>query len=126
MCEDNPVNAKLVSALIAKAGFDSLIAENGEKALHHLQTENFDLILMDCQMPEMDGYILTRHIKTDPRFAGIPVVMHSSLSGTSNSQLGRSVGVDEYVAKFEPQRLAETLVRLAKSGGSSGLIHGKE
>ncbi len=84
------------------------------------------IILTDVEMPEMDGYILTRHIKTDPRFAGIPVVMHSSLSGTSNSQLGRSVGVDEYVAKFEPQRLAETLVRLAKSGGSSGLIHGKE
>jgi two-component system chemotaxis response regulator CheV len=70
------------------------------------------LVLTDVEMPEMDGYILTKQIKTDPRFEGVPVIMHSSLSGMSNQQLGRSVGVDEYVAKFEPQRLAEVLRRL--------------
>ena len=70
------------------------------------------LVLTDVEMPEMDGYILTKRIKTDPRFDGVPVIMHSSLSGMSNQQLGRSVGVDEYVAKFEPQRLAEVLRRL--------------
>ncbi len=72
------------------------------------------LILTDVEMPEMDGYILTKTIKTDPRFHGIPVIMHSSLSGMSNQQLGRSVGVDEYVPKFEPQRLASTLRRLIR------------
>lgn len=70
------------------------------------------LVLTDVEMPEMDGYILTKTIKSDPRFAGIPVIMHSSLSSMSNQQLGKSVGVDEYVPKFEPQRLAETLNRL--------------
>ncbi len=70
------------------------------------------LVLTDVEMPEMDGYILTKSIKSDPRFAGIPVVMHSSLSGADNQQLGFSVGVDEYVPKFEPQRLAQTLTRL--------------
>ena len=70
------------------------------------------LILTDVEMPEMDGYILTKKVKSDPRFEGVPVIMHSSLSGMSNQQLGRSVGVDEYVAKFEPQRLAEVLRRL--------------
>lgn len=69
------------------------------------------LVLTDVEMPEMDGYMLTRQIKADRRFADIPVIMHSSLSGMSNQQLGRSVGVDEYVPKFEPQRLAQTLVR---------------
>jgi two-component system chemotaxis response regulator CheV len=70
------------------------------------------LVLTDVEMPEMDGYILTKSIKSDPRFAGIPVVMHSSLSSLSNQQLGRSVGIDEYVPKFEPQRLAEILGKL--------------
>lgn len=70
------------------------------------------LVLTDVEMPEMDGYILTKNIKSDPRFAGIPVVMHSSLSSSSNQQLGKSVGIDEYVPKFEPQRLSETLGRL--------------
>jgi len=70
------------------------------------------LVLTDVEMPEMDGYMLTRRIKTDQRFSGIPVVMHSSLSGRSNGQIGKAVGVDEYVSKFEPQRLADTVSRL--------------
>jgi two-component system chemotaxis response regulator CheV len=73
------------------------------------------LVLTDVEMPEMDGYILTKTIKTDPVFSGIPVLMHSSLSSSSNQQLGRSVGVDEYVSKFEAQRLAETLTRVINS-----------
>ncbi len=70
------------------------------------------VILTDVEMPEMDGYMLTRKIKEDKRFAKIPVLMHSSLSSTSNQQIGKAVGVDEYVPKFEPQRLAQTLARL--------------
>lgn len=69
------------------------------------------LVLTDIEMPEMDGYMLTKKIKTDPRFAGVPVIMHSSLSGMSNQKLGQSVGVDEYVSKFAPERLAEVLTR---------------
>ncbi len=74
-------------------------------------TDLVSLVLTDVEMPEMDGYILTKKIKSDPRFAGVPVIMHSSLSGMSNQQLGKSVGVDEYVPKFEAQKLSETLSR---------------
>jgi two-component system chemotaxis response regulator CheV len=74
-------------------------------------SEFVHLVLTDVEMPEMDGFILTKRIKSDPRFSDIPVVMHSSLSGTQNQQLGYSVGVDDYVSKFEPQRLAEVLGR---------------
>lgn len=70
------------------------------------------VILTDVEMPEMDGYMLTRNIKADKRFNGIPVLMHSSLSNKQNEQMGKSVGVDEYVPKFEPQKLAQTLARL--------------
>lgn len=69
------------------------------------------LVLTDIEMPEMDGYMLTKQVKSDPRFARVPVVMHSSLSGTQNQKHGLSVGVDEYVSKFEPQRLSEVLRR---------------
>lgn len=79
--------------------------------------ELVQVVLTDVEMPEMDGYILTKMIKSDPRFEGIPVVMHSSLSGMSNQQLGHSVGVDEYVPKFEPQRLSQTLSRLIGQSG---------
>lgn len=70
------------------------------------------LILTDIEMPEMDGYMLTRRIKADPRFNGVPVLMHSSLSSSSNERLGQSVGVDAYVPKFEPHRLAEMVAEL--------------
>jgi two-component system chemotaxis response regulator CheV len=81
------------------------------KSVNQPVTKFISLVLTDIEMPEMDGYILTKNIKSDPRFNGIPVIMHSSLSGMSNQKLGQSVGVDEYVPKFEPQRLSETLAR---------------
>jgi two-component system, chemotaxis family, chemotaxis protein CheV len=69
------------------------------------------MVLTDIEMPEMDGYMLTKQIKSDGRFQGVPVIMHSSLSGMSNQALGKSVGVDEYVSKFEPQKLSEAIAR---------------
>jgi two-component system chemotaxis response regulator CheV len=105
-------------------GVKSVSAINGREAWVELEkmanyaqsigkkaSELINLVLTDVEMPEMDGYILTKKIKSDPRFLGVPVIMHSSLSGMSNQQLGKSVGVDEYVAKFEPHRLSEALAR---------------
>ena len=79
----------------------------GEPVENHVR-----IILTDIEMPEMDGYMLTRRIKSDPRFRRVPVLMHSSLSSSSNERLGRSVGVDAYVPKFEPRKLAETVAEL--------------
>jgi len=70
------------------------------------------LVLVDAEMPEMDGYVLTRHVKSDHRFNGIPVVMHSSLSSAANVKLGQQVGVDAYVAKFKPEELARTVASM--------------
>ena len=60
-------------------------------------------------MPEMDGYVLTVKIKQDPRFKGIPVVMHSSLSAATNVAMGKRIGADGYVAKFDPMELSKSL-----------------
>jgi two-component system, chemotaxis family, chemotaxis protein CheV len=80
-----------------------------------IQVRNqIQLILVDAEMPEMDGYVLTRNIKSDNRLAGIPVVMHSSLSSDANRTMGQRVGVDAYVAKFDPSVLADTLLALLK------------
>lgn len=107
------INVKHMSAINGFQAWRELkrIADSAQAAGR--QVHDFvQLVLTDVEMPEMDGYMLTRQIKSDPRFAGIPVIMHSSLSGSSNQQLGQSVGIDEYVSKFEPQRLAETIARL--------------
>ena len=67
------------------------------------------LLLTDLEMPEMDGFTLTRKVKGDPRLARLPVVIHSSLSGATNEDHVRSVGADAYVGKFRPDELAATL-----------------
>ena len=67
------------------------------------------LVLTDLEMPEMDGFTLTRKIKQSPRFSKLPVVIHSSLSGSANEDHVRSVGADAYVAKFVAEDLAATL-----------------
>ena len=71
--------------------------------------DQIQVILTDAEMPEMDGYVLTQQIKADQRFAGIPVVMHSSLSSEANRAMGRRVGVDHYVPKFDSLVLSSTL-----------------
>jgi two-component system chemotaxis response regulator CheV len=104
-----------ISTINGRQGWDELqkIAAQAEIAGRPV-SDFVQLVLTDVEMPEMDGYVLTKNIKSDPRFVGIPVLMHSSLSSDANKQLGLSVGVDEYVPKFEPHRLAEVLNRLLK------------
>jgi two-component system chemotaxis response regulator CheV len=107
------MNVKYISAVNGSRAWAELkkIADYAE-ASHIPVKDMIQVILTDVEMPEMDGYMLTRKIKEDRRFLGIPVLMHSSLSSDSNMQLGKAVGVDEYVPKFEPQKLAQTLARL--------------
>ena len=107
------MNIDYISAINGKQAWEELqLLASRAEATHTPLKEIVNLILTDVEMPEMDGYLLTRKIKSDHRFEGIPVIMHSSLSGSSNQQLGQSVGVDEYVSKFEPHKLAATLTRL--------------
>ena len=122
--DDSIVARKQIEKTLQLMGVNYVGSVNGRQAWEELDKmatyaesmnkqacEMISLVLTDIEMPEMDGYILTKKIKSDPRFVGVPVIMHSSLSGMSNQQLGKSVGVDEYVAKFEPQKLSEALAR---------------
>jgi len=123
--DDSSVARKQIEKTLDALGIRYMFATNGKEAWQELQKiaaradvthqpvkDFIQLILTDVEMPEMDGYVLTRNIKSDSRFNGVPVLMHSSLSSAANQQLGRSVGVDEYVPKFEPHKLAEVLSRL--------------
>jgi two-component system chemotaxis response regulator CheV len=116
----NALGIRAISTVNGRVAWDELrkLAEHADASGRKVK-DMVQLVLTDVEMPEMDGYILTKNIKSDPHFAGIPVIMHSSLSSMSNQQLGKSVGIDEYVSKFEPQRLAETLTRLLKGLPSS-------
>ncbi len=120
--DDSVVARKRIAEVLDMQGIKHKHATNGAEAWARLQglaahakqtgvplRNEVSLILVDAEMPEMDGYVLTKHIKADARFDGIPVVMHSSLSSEANRAMGRSVGVDAYVAKFDAEILADTL-----------------
>ncbi|AEV26103.1 MULTISPECIES: chemotaxis protein [Azospira] len=120
--DDSIVARKKISEVLDKLGVKHKHATNGMEAWTRLQAiaahaqqmgkslrDEIRLILVDAEMPEMDGYVLTKNIKGDARFEGVPVVMHSSLSSEANRAMGKAVGVDSYVAKFDAEVLADTL-----------------
>jgi two-component system chemotaxis response regulator CheV len=120
--DDSVVARRKITEVLDKLGVKHKHATNGAEALSRLQAiaahaqqmgkplrDEIRLILADAEMPEMDGYVLTKNIKSDVRFEGIPVIMHSSLSSEANRAMGKAVGVDAYVAKFDAEVLAETL-----------------
>jgi two-component system, chemotaxis family, chemotaxis protein CheV len=107
------MHVKYVSAVNGADAWAKLleIADQAEAAGKPL-TEFLNFVLTDVEMPEMDGYVLTQKIKGDPRFKDLPVLMHSSLSADGNQLLGKGVGADAYVAKFQPLELADELARV--------------
>lgn len=123
--DDSNLARKKITEVLERLNLPHQSAINGREAWEKLRNiadradqEHRDLkdvvslILVDAEMPEMDGYVLTRNIKSDGRFRGIPVVMHSSLSSVANRKLGQQVGVDAYVAKFDPEDLANTVTSM--------------
>ena len=85
-------------------------AEAEGKTVH----DKVALVLTDLEMPEMDGFTLTRNIKSNARFGNMPVVIHSSLSGTTNEEHVKNVRADAYVAKFSAEDLSRTLRTLLR------------
>ena len=120
--DDSMVARRKIAEVLEKMGVKHIQANNGSEAWERLKSmadtaqlagtnlhDQIQVILTDAEMPEMDGYVLTQHIKADNRFNGIPVVMHSSLSSDANRSMGRRVGVDHYVPKFDSIILSSTL-----------------
>ena len=120
--DDSMVARRKIAEVLDKMGVKHIQSNNGHEAWDRLKSmadsaqtaganlhDQIQVILTDAEMPEMDGYVLTQHIKSDHRFDGIPVVMHSSLSSEANRAMGRRVGVDYYVPKFDSMVLSSTL-----------------
>jgi two-component system chemotaxis response regulator CheV len=120
--DDSMVARRKIVEVLDKMGVKNIQANNGSEAWERLKSmadsaqsagmnlhEQIQVILTDAEMPEMDGYVLTQHIKSDHRFDGIPVVMHSSLSSDANRTMGQRAGVDYYVPKFDSTVLSSTL-----------------
>ena len=101
LTEDNPVNQRVAKRILEKAGHQVTLAGNGEQAIAVWSVEPFDLILMDVQMPEMDGYQATSEIRQRERITGehIPIIAMTAYAMTGDRERCLAAGMDDYVSK---------------------------
>ena len=104
--EDQEDNQQILRDLLTNAGYEMIEAENGEDAVASAQARRPDLILMDIQLPILDGYEATRRIKADPDLKSIPIIVVTSYALSGDEDKARLAGCDDYVAKpFSPRQL---------------------
>jgi len=115
VAEDNPVNQKVAQALLGKMGLQSDVVANGREAVNALQTTPYDLVLMDCQMPEMDGYEATSQIRQLGSKAlnpHIPIIAMTALAMHGDREKCIQAGMNDFIAK--PVLRRELVVMLAR------------
>ncbi|WP_324780793.1 chemotaxis protein [Thiobacillus sedimenti] len=133
--DDSLIARTMIEQGLESMGLPFLMCKNGKDAWDQLQAiaakseqegqtvyDRVALVLTDLEMPEMDGFTLTRNIKQDARFGNLPVVIHSSLTGSTNEAHVRKVGADAYVAKFAAEELANAL-RSALQSVAQAAVH---
>ncbi|HZP75015.1 MAG TPA: response regulator [Pseudolabrys sp.] len=104
--EDQEDNRQILRDLLGNSGYEMSEAGNGEEALAAVARRRPDLILMDIQLPVMDGYEATRRIKADPSFKAIPVIVVTSYALSGDESKARAAGCDAYVTKpYSPRQL---------------------
>ncbi|MDH5407050.1 MAG: response regulator [Gammaproteobacteria bacterium] len=111
VAEDNSVNQKVIGALLRKCGIEPVIVEDGNLAIKALDAEAFDLILMDCQMPELDGYAATRKIRASQNdYSKTPIIALTANAMRGDEEKCIAAGMDAYLSKpIKPDALYEKL-----------------
>jgi len=120
--DDSPMARGIIEKGLQAMGVPYIMTHSGKEAWERLQAlaaqarsegksvrEKVALLLTDLEMPEMDGFTLTRQLKGDVQYSGIPVVVHSSLTGSASESQAQSAGADAYIAKFHIDELGDTL-----------------
>ncbi|WP_020589211.1 PAS domain S-box protein [Desulfobacter curvatus] len=115
--EDNDINQDVAADLLTNHGIDYKIAENGQIALEMLEKNHFDGILMDCQMPVMDGYTATRKIREDKRFKDIPIIAMTANVMAGDREKTIAAGMNDHIGKpIRVQELFKAMDKWIKPG----------
>jgi CheY-like chemotaxis protein len=99
LAEDNPVNQRVAVKLLEKMGHRVDVADTGRQAVAAVTRTKYDIVLMDCQMPEMDGYTATRMIRRLSRASDLPIVAMTAHSTVENRQRCLEAGMDDHISK---------------------------
>lgn len=111
--EDQEDNLQILRDLLGSAGFEVIEATDGEQGVRAAAAERPDLILMDIQLPVLDGYTATRRIKADPALRAIPIIVITSYALSGDEAKAREAGGDAYVPKpYSPRQLLAKIRQL--------------
>lgn len=120
LVEDNRVNQIVASGLLHKLGHEVDHAENGERALAALSLKPYDLVLMDCQMPVMDGYEATRRIRQNPEWTNLPVIAVTANVMAGDRDECMAAGMDDYVTKPYHRDALDSMIQRWANAGNLG------
>ena len=119
--EDNPINRKVIAGLLAKRGYRTAVAADGRQALEALEMSAFDVVLMDLQMPVLDGLEATRLIREDARWRNLPIIGLTAHAMIGDRERCLDAGMDDYLSKpIRPEVLLEAVTRHMRPPGRSG------
>ena len=118
--EDNVVNQKVVTAILGKRGYELDLATNGKIALDKLAQQHYDLVLMDVQMPVLDGLQATRRIREHPEWARLPIVAMTAHAMSGDREKCLEAGMTAYISKpVQPALLVQTIERLLQPASAA-------
>jgi two-component system sensor histidine kinase/response regulator len=127
LVEDNELNQEVATALLSDAGLRVTVAENGAVALKKLAAGTFDLVLMDMQMPVMDGLAATREIRRQPEYADLPILAMTANAQSADRDLCLAAGMNDHLAKpIDPRLLIEAVMRWVKPAFRGGVRQEKQ
>ena len=112
LVEDNELNQELAQTLLTENGLSVELAENGQQALELLETQEFDGVLMDCQMPVMDGYEATAKIRELDKFKDLPVIAMTGNAMKQDVDKALAAGMNDHIAKpVDPNTMFLTMAK---------------
>jgi len=125
VADDSSVARNQIKRTLSQLGIECVIANDGRQALDMLKGwageengpplhERLFMVISDIEMPEMDGYTFTTEVRNDPRMSDLHILLHTSLSGVFNNAMVEKVGADDFIAKFQPDVLAKTVLTRLK------------
>jgi CheY-like chemotaxis protein len=127
LAEDNPINREVAVTLLGRAGIEVSVACDGQEALDMLDKQAFDGVLMDCQMPVMDGYAATRALRKQRRWRNLPVIAMTANAMVGDRDKALAAGMNDHIAKpINVQQMFATLARwirpASESAGTAGAV----
>jgi two-component system chemotaxis response regulator CheV len=119
VADDSVVARNQVKRTLEQIGFEAVLAKSGKDALNQMQamaaqgpiSEQLALVISDIEMPEMDGYTLTTELRKDPDLKDLYIMLHTSLSGVFNNAMVEKVGANRFIAKFDADELATSVMQ---------------